>query len=98
MIASRGKLGHFDFAYAAGLYDYLNDKVAVRLLRALFESLKPGGKVWVANFMPRIADRAYMEAIMDWWLIYRDKRQMMDLVADLPAEEVESVRTFVEHG
>jgi len=97
VITSRGELGQFDFAYAAGLYDYLNDKVAARLLRALFDGLKPGGKVWVANFMPAIPDRAIMEAIMDWWLIYRDERQMFDLGTALPASEAASMRTFADH-
>ncbi len=97
VIASRGSLGKFDFVYAAGLYDYLNDKVAARLLQALFDLTKPGGKVWIANFMPEIPDRAFMEAYMDWWLIYRDEPQMMDLAQALPVSELARVRTFVEH-
>ncbi|MBL8236155.1 MAG: class I SAM-dependent methyltransferase [Bryobacterales bacterium] len=97
-VIARGEaLGQFDFVYAAGLYDYLNDKVAARLLRALFALVKPGGKVWVANFMPDIEDRGYMEAFMDWWLIYRDEVQMRQLGEALPADEVASMRTFVEH-
>ena len=47
--------------------------------------------------MPAIPDRAIMEAIMDWWLIYRDERQMFDLGTGLPASEVASMRTFVDH-
>lgn len=97
VIARGESLGQFDFVYAAGLYDYLNDKVAARLLQALFARVKPGGKVWVANFMPDIEDRGYMEAFMDWWLIYRDEVQMRQLGDALPAEEVASMRTFIEH-
>jgi len=97
VIARGRELGQFDFVYAAGLYDYLNDKVAARLLQALFERVKPGGKVWIANFMPDIEDRGYMEAFMDWWLIYRDEAEMMRLGQELPLNEVASMRTFVEH-
>lgn len=97
-LIARGKdLGKFDFVYAAGLYDYLNDKLAARLLQALFERVKPGGKVWIANFKPDIADRGYMEAYMDWWLIYRNDAQMRRLGDALPAAEVASIRTFSEH-
>lgn len=97
-VIARGRtLGKFDFVYAAGLYDYLNGKVAERLLQALFELLLPGGKVWIANFMPDIADRAYMEALMDWWLIYRNEAEMMALGGTLPDEQVARRRVFTEH-
>ena len=95
VIAKGRELGQFDFVYAAGLYDYLNDKVAARLLQALFDRLKPGGKLWIANFMPDIVDRGFMEAYMDWWLIYRDERDMMKLAEALPANA--TAETFVEH-
>lgn len=97
-VIARGKtLGKFDFVYAAGLYDYLQARVAERLLQELFNRLEPGGKVWVANFKPEIEDRAYMEAFMDWWLIYRDETEMMSLADALPADEIASKRVFTEH-
>ena len=90
--------GRFDFVYAAGLYDYLSDKVAARLLQALFDLTKPGGKVWIANFAPGIDDIAFMEAFMDWWLIYRDEAQMQALADQaLPPAELDSTRVFTEH-
>lgn len=94
-----GELGQFDFVYAAGLYDYLNDKVAARLLQALFALAKPGGgKVWIANFLPGIDDVGFMEACMDWWLIYRDEDDMQRLADQaLPQAEVASTRVFAEH-
>ncbi len=97
VIARGRELGKFDFVYAAGLYDYLNDKVAARLLRALFELTKPGGKVWIANFLDGIVDQGFMESFMDWWLIYRSEEEFARLADGLPAHEVASARTFVEH-
>ncbi len=96
VIARGRRLGRFDFVYAAGLYDYLNDKVGARLLRAMFELLKPGGKVWIANFLPDISDVGFMEAFMDWWLVYRTPEQMRSLAACLPAEQLAEARTFIE--
>lgn len=97
VIARGRELGKFDFVYAAGLYDYLNDKVAARLLRALFDLTKPGGKVWIANFNKGIEDQGYMESFMDWWLIYRDEAEFARLADALPSNQVASARTFVEH-
>lgn len=97
VIARGSTLGKFDFVYAAGLYDYLNEKWGERLLQELFNMLEPGGKVWVANFKPEIEDRAYMEAFMDWWLIYRDEAEMMSLADALPADEIARKRVFTEH-
>jgi SAM-dependent methyltransferase len=97
-VIARGKrLGRFDFIYAAGLYDYLNDKIAARLLQSLHGLLKEGGKLWVANFLPEIPDRAFMESFMDWWLIYRTPEDMMRLADALPEGSYTSRRTFVEH-
>jgi Methylase involved in ubiquinone/menaquinone biosynthesis len=96
VIARGRRLGRFDFAYAAGLYDYLNDKVGARLLGAMFELLKPGGKVWIANFLPDIPDVGFMEALMDWWLIYRTPEQMRALAGGLPSGQVAGVRAFTE--
>ena len=95
-IARGAGLGRFDFIYAAGLLDYLNDRAAGRLVRALFGMLKPAGKLWVANFLPDIVDRAFMESFMDWWLIYRTPAQMLELASGVSEEECSSRRTFVE--
>jgi hypothetical protein len=53
--------------------------------------------VWGATFKPGIEDRAYMEALMDWWLIYRDEAEMMSLADSLPEELVARKRVFTEH-
>jgi hypothetical protein len=66
-------LGSFDFIYASGLYDYLAQAVAQRLTEHLFAMLTPGGRLLLANFLPGSSSTAFMEAYMDWWLIYRTK-------------------------
>ncbi|WP_298429110.1 class I SAM-dependent methyltransferase [Ottowia sp.] len=69
----------FDLIYAAGLYDYLDEEAARALTAMLFARLKPGGRLLVTNFMPDLPDSAYMEAMMDWWLIYRGDEDMRRL-------------------
>ena len=75
----------FDLVYAAGLYDYLSDAVAVRLTTSLFEMLAPGGELVLANFTPDVRDAGYMETYMGWSLIYRSPERLADTIAELPA-------------
>jgi extracellular factor (EF) 3-hydroxypalmitic acid methyl ester biosynthesis protein len=83
--------GDFDLVYAAGLFDYLSEPVARKLVRIMFDSLRPGGTMMYANFLPHIDDAGYMEALMDWWLIYRTQQEMAVLASAIPAEEIRSL-------
>lgn len=76
--------GRFDFIYAAGLYDYLDDTTGRHLLHALARLVQPGGRILIANFVPDISVAGYMEAAMDWWLVYRTPSQLLALANDLP--------------
>ncbi|WP_279480164.1 class I SAM-dependent methyltransferase [Aureimonas sp. SK2] len=73
-------LGTFDLVYASGLYDYLQDKTAVKLLQRLVEFLKPGGTLLFANFSDEIVSDGYMETFMDWPLILRSEADMWRIV------------------
>ena len=66
----------FDATWSLGLYDYLSDAAAERLLAKQLQLVRPGGRVLICNFAPDAADRGYMEAFMDWKLIYRDEQDM----------------------
>jgi hypothetical protein len=72
---------NYDLIYAAGLYDYLNEKVAVRLNAHLISILAPGGRLVVPNFLQSAPNRASMELLQDWFLIYRDENEIRSLVA-----------------
>ena len=84
----------FHLVYAAGLFDYLSDRMGARLLAGMLTMTRPGGKVLIANFLPGIVGRAYMEAVMDWWLIYRDTEQMLRLADACPTDRLAEVRVF----
>ena len=90
ILAGKLRIGAFDFVYAAGLYDYLSDPVAGALTSRLFEIVNPGGELFIPNFVPSCRDRAFMEAFMNWDLIYRDEYDMSRLVESLPAAHVAS--------
>lgn len=87
----------FDLIYSTGLYDYLDDRLAAKLTERLYQMLNPGGKLIVANFLPGIEGAGYMEAFMDWKLIYRTREQMLSLAASLPTNSVQ-INSFVEEN
>lgn len=79
----------FDLIYAAGLYDYLKVNTAKKLTEILFNSLRPGGKLLIANFTPNTEEMGILESLMDWTLIYRDMKEMAQLTTDLPSNQAE---------
>jgi extracellular factor (EF) 3-hydroxypalmitic acid methyl ester biosynthesis protein len=86
----------FDLIYAAGLFDYLSQPVGRRLCDVLFAALNPGGRLLVPNFMPGIKDAGYMEAFMDWFLIYRTEAQVRDLTFGIPTSELSDIRSWTD--
>ena len=78
LVRKRVDLGEKDIIYSLGLFDYLADKVAIKVIAALYENLKPGGIMLIGNFADHII-RPIMEAAMDWHLIYRTHEDCMRL-------------------
>ena len=91
LLAGKADLGRFDLVYSAGLYDYLDDRVAKRLTTSLFRMLEPGGTLLFCNFLRTTADVGYMESFMGWDLIYRDRDEIEGLLGDVDESEIESI-------
>lgn len=96
LLSPKLALGRFDLVYAAGLFDYLSQRLAQRLTRVMFDLLHPGGQMLVTNFVPLIPDIGYMESFMDWHLIYRTHEEMLDLAATIPAENIGNLKLLTE--
>jgi extracellular factor (EF) 3-hydroxypalmitic acid methyl ester biosynthesis protein len=85
-------LREFDAVYCAGLFDYLSDKVCMRLLSHFAARTRPGGRLLVTNVHPNSAEKFGLEHLLEWYLIYRDESR---LAALLPPGAQES-RLFVD--
>jgi extracellular factor (EF) 3-hydroxypalmitic acid methyl ester biosynthesis protein len=94
LIGGKSKFSGCDLVYAAGLFDYLEQPVGKRLVESMFDMVNPGGKIMVANFTHGIPDVGYLEAMMDWWLIYRSQEQVADLFSGLPQERIGKLEIF----
>lgn len=88
----------FDLIYSLGLFDYLKESTSRRLIHHLFGALNPGGRLVVANFLPGIKDVGYMEAFMDWKLLYRNRRQMIEMTMDIPEDQVANINLKAEEN
>ncbi len=68
-----------DIIYSLGLFDYLEERVAVMLIKNLYAFLKPGGTLLVGNFHPRNPLRVLMEGALEWFLIHRTEEEMIEI-------------------
>jgi hypothetical protein len=94
ILADKANLGQYDFVYAAGLFDYLGTPVATALTRRMFDMTRPGGLMLIPNFLASVRDVGYMEAFMNWHLIYRNQADMMALAEALPQNSVADRQVF----
>lgn len=66
----------YDLVWSAGLFDYLNSRYAVFLLKRMWGWTKEGGSLIFGNFHPRNPSRNYMEWCGGWFLIHRTEEDM----------------------
>jgi SAM-dependent methyltransferase len=88
----------FDLIYSTGLYDYLDDRIATKLTHRMFEMLNPGGRAVIANFVPNLLCSAYMEAMLDWKLIYRDSEQLRKVSETIPVGQIAKLDVYLEEN
>ncbi len=75
-------LGPFDLVLAGGLFDYLTDRYATRLLRAAWDRLlAPGGRFFFTNLGRQHPSREWMEYMADWRLVERTEADLLALAA-----------------
>ncbi len=98
LLLNRLDIGKYDLVYSTGLFDYLDATTGRRLLRTMFDLLRPGGQVVVANFLPGIRDLGYMEVFMDWQLVYRTRQEMIDITMEIPQDEIRQISLFAEEN
>jgi len=85
----------YDFIWAAGLFDYLNDKAFVKLLLRFKKWRKKGGEIVIGNYNEaHNPSRNYMEILGDWHLIHRTEKQLLHLAqkAGFTAQEIHVTR------
>jgi hypothetical protein len=69
------------------LYDYLDERLATALTARLVAGLRPDGELLITNLTPANPEIAFMEVVMDWWMVYRDEHALGALVQAVAAEQ-----------
>ncbi len=93
----------YDCIWSAGLFDYFNDKLFIRLLRRIYSLVKVGGELVIGNFSTNNPSRAAMELFGKWFLYHRSEETLIDLAqkAGIPrdliqvSQEEEGVNLFL---
>lgn len=80
----------YELVWSAGLFDYLEDRYAIALIKRMWGWTKHGGTMIFGNFHPRNPSRNYMEWCGDWFLIHRTEPEMVRLCekAGIPRESI----------
>ena len=80
------EVGRHDLVYSSGLFDYLTDGLASRLIRDLFELLEKKGLLIICNASLRDnSHRAYYELLGDWVFYHRTKEELLEWTKRLKA-------------
>lgn len=83
----RYKAGNsYGLVWAAGIFDYLEDKRFIFLLKRLYSLVLPGGRLIIGNFSTFNPSRDYMEA-GDWYLFHRSEKQLISLAKESGIEK-----------
>lgn len=77
----------FDLVWSAGLFDYFNDSIFIRLLTRFYHLLKPNSEMVIGNFSDNNPSKIYMELFGDWILNYRSKEKLTYLGAKVTNQE-----------
>jgi extracellular factor (EF) 3-hydroxypalmitic acid methyl ester biosynthesis protein len=93
----------FDIVWSAGLFDYFDDNIFLKLLRKCISWTKPGGEVIIGNFSIQNPSRNYMELIGDWYLQHRSEEELINFALAAGAKreniyvgkELEGVNLFL---
>ncbi|MBN2031121.1 class I SAM-dependent methyltransferase [bacterium] len=81
----------YDMIWSAGLFDYLEDPMAILLLKKIWRYLKEDGQIIFGNFSTKNPTRKGMEMVGKWHLIHRTADHLIKLCkkTHLPFSEIE---------
>lgn len=106
---SVGDAALVDLVYAAGAFHSYEQPAAASRAERIFAMPNSGGRIFIADFTPDIADTGYLENYIDSPRVYRGRREVHALVQGSPRGDItdlnfsfDGIRNFadrpVRHG
>ena len=71
----------YQLIWSAGLFDYFNDKLFIRVIKRLLPSLEKNGEMIIGNFSKDNPTQGFM-VLFDWILHHRSKDKLHDLARE----------------
>ena len=72
-----------DLIYASGIFDYLKDRIAIRMVKQLYQLLANEGSLLICNASAEnCSHKAYFEMLGEWNMVYRTRQEMLRWTED----------------
>ncbi len=74
----------YDLIFSTGLFDYLDERVSLRLISNLKKLLKPDGLMVISNYRDKYSNPSlhFMEWCGDWNLVYRTEEEFLKIFCE----------------
>ena len=83
--------GKLDLIYAPLLFSQLSERPAQVLIMRMWAALRPGGRLFIANFLTDCLDAAFLDCYGGWRFHYRSLGEIAGLLREIPGHEVDAV-------
>ena len=90
----------YDFIYSTGLFDYFEEKIAIRLIQNLRKLLKPDGVLAISDVRDKYSNPSihFMEWVGDWNLVYRNDDSFRKIFVESGFKENELDFQYEQQG
>lgn len=84
----------YNLVYCFGMFDYFTVQNAKKIVSLMRKMVAEGGKLVIVNAHTDSPSKLWVEYSGDWWLIYKNQEEMMDIIADL--HDIKAINYFCD--
>ena len=90
----------YDIIYSTGLFDYFEERIALRLIQNLRKLLNPMGVLMISDVRDRYSNPSlyFMEWVGEWPLVYRNDEDFRKIFINAGFEEGDIDPTYEQQG